>query len=235
MRFLGGGRKPESVQQMLAERDSAERVLHVVIAHPDEIIRRGLESILSGLPQVAMTSACSNWDRAERMLVTGSPTSVLVVSHQLVAAHQNAVAQARSSGVRLIVMLEQLERKELVAAAGLCPDGFLLEGTLSAEVLAEALWQLGRGQIPMPTRLARNLMTEVQWSRTADPDRPYLLTPREIDTLRLLVEGCSNKQIATRLGIGINGAKRHVSNVLAKLNCPNRTLAAAHAVRLGLV
>jgi DNA-binding CsgD family transcriptional regulator len=37
------------------------------------------------------------------------------------------------------------------------------------------------------------------------------------------------------LGIGINGAKRHVANVLAKLNCPNRTLAATEAVRMGVI
>ena len=53
--------------------------------------------------------------------------------------------------------------------------------------------------------------------------------------LVLLAKGMSNKQIARRLNISEHGAKRHVANVLAKLNCPNRTLAVALALRHGLV
>ena len=62
-----------------------------------------------------------------------------------------------------------------------------------------------------------------------------MFTPREQQTLALLVEGLPNKQIARRLGISEHGAKRNVANILAKLNVPNRTLAAAKAVRDGLV
>jgi DNA-binding NarL/FixJ family response regulator len=61
------------------------------------------------------------------------------------------------------------------------------------------------------------------------------LTPREQAALALLVQGLSNKQIARRLTISEHGAKRHVANLLAKLNCPNRTMAAVVAVREGLL
>ena len=55
------------------------------------------------------------------------------------------------------------------------------------------------------------------------------MTPRESETLNLLSKGLSNKQIARSLHISQHGAKRHVANVIAKLNCPNRTLAVALA------
>jgi DNA-binding NarL/FixJ family response regulator len=91
------------------------------------------------------------------------------------------------------------------------------------------------GQVPMAPQVASEMLAELR-----NPNRISVLglnqlTPREQETLSLLVEGRSNKQIANRLGISINGAKRHVANVLAKLNCPNRTLAAAEAVRLGVI
>ncbi|MCI4066752.1 LuxR C-terminal-related transcriptional regulator [Micromonospora sp. R77] len=62
-----------------------------------------------------------------------------------------------------------------------------------------------------------------------------MLTPRERQALKLLAEGLSNKQIARRLGISEHGAKRHVGNVLAKLNCPNRTVAVTVALNHGLL
>ncbi|MGI5287809.1 response regulator transcription factor [Nonomuraea polychroma] len=60
-----------------------------------------------------------------------------------------------------------------------------------------------------------------------------VLTPRERQVLELLVEGMSNKQIALR--ISQHGVKRLVSNVLAKLNCPNRTMAVRTAITDGIL
>src|SRR5437868_6258491 len=56
------------------------------------------------------------------------------------------------------------------------------------------------------------------------------LTPREHEVLSLLTEGLGNKQIARAIGISEHGVKRHVTNLLAKLNCPNHTLAVARAL-----
>jgi DNA-binding CsgD family transcriptional regulator len=61
------------------------------------------------------------------------------------------------------------------------------------------------------------------------------LTPREIETLRLLVEGRSNAEIARALFVSVGTARAHVASILAKLNAPTRTAAATHAIRRGLV
>ena len=71
---------------------------------------------------------------------------------------------------------------------------------------------------------------------TADPTRPEspLLTARELDVLRLLVNGDSNGQIAIRLGISTKTASVHVSNILHRLGATNRVQAAVRASALGL-
>ena len=61
------------------------------------------------------------------------------------------------------------------------------------------------------------------------------LTPRELQVLRLLVDGHSNLEIADVLFIGVRTARSHVANILAKLDVPTRTAAATHAVRHNLV
>ncbi len=66
------------------------------------------------------------------------------------------------------------------------------------------------------------------------PPAPYGLTPRELEVLRLLVEGRSNPEIAAALFISPRTAGNHVANILAKLDVDSRTAAATHAVRLGL-
>ena len=69
--------------------------------------------------------------------------------------------------------------------------------------------------------------------RSAEPDAA--LTPREIQVLRLLAEGASNKSIARRLGISVHTVKFHVASLLDKFEAIGRTDAVTHAVRLGLI
>ena len=74
-------------------------------------------------------------------------------------------------------------------------------------------------------------------SRTAEkaPDQDAALTPREIQVLRLLAEGASNKSIARRLGISVHTVKFHVASLLDKFEAIGRTDAVTHAVRLGVI
>jgi DNA-binding NarL/FixJ family response regulator len=72
--------------------------------------------------------------------------------------------------------------------------------------------------------------------RTPDvPSSGTALTDREIDVLRLLAQGKSNKEIAVALQVSETTVKTHVSNILMKLGVPSRTQAALYAVRVGLV
>jgi len=64
---------------------------------------------------------------------------------------------------------------------------------------------------------------------------PSLLTPREIDVARLLVEGKTNPEIAEALFISERTVQSHVANIMAKLGVSSRTAAAARAVRDGLL
>ncbi|MEU8386353.1 LuxR C-terminal-related transcriptional regulator [Streptosporangium sp. NPDC048865] len=71
-------------------------------------------------------------------------------------------------------------------------------------------------------------------SGTAGAELTDRLTEREHTALTLLLRGMSNNQIARAMGISIHGVKRHVSNLLVKFDCSNRTEVALVAQRLGL-
>lgn len=112
-------------------------------------------------------------------------------------------------------------------------DGFLTVDRLNEDTLYDALSRIDRGEVPMAAGLARDLLALAGEKAEAIRVRPRI-TPREQEVLVLLVEGMSNKQIARRLRISEHGAKRLVTNILAKLDCTNRTLAVAKALREGL-
>ena len=85
-------------------------------------------------------------------------------------------------------------------------------------------------------------LTRLSWPAIREaPEVPFasdgaeVLTPRELEVLRLVAEGASNKLIARRLGISVHTAKFHVASIAEKLDATGRTDAVAQAVRLGLI
>ena len=85
--------------------------------------------------------------------------------------------------------------------------------------------------------LAERLLDELGRDETAPAASSAVeaLSERELDVLRLLARGSSNKQVASALGIAENTVKTHVSTILGKLGVESRTQAALYAKRFGLV
>ncbi|UVF20888.1 response regulator transcription factor [Microvirga terrae] len=113
-------------------------------------------------------------------------------------------------------------------AAGLLPPD------VDAPDLQLAMEAVSRGFVIMP-RGAAGSGRDAAPPVPSDPPRDDLLTARELEVLRLLAEGASNKLIARRLGISFHTAKFHVASIAAKLDATGRTDAVAQAVRLGLI
>lgn len=107
--------------------------------------------------------------------------------------------------------------------------GYLLKDT-EADDLCRAIKAAAAGQVQLSPQAATRLLHQLRL-----PESPERLTSREIDVLRLLAQGLSNKEIAHSLYIGEKTVKTHVSNIPAKLGVPSRTQAALYAVQTGLV
>ena len=98
-----------------------------------------------------------------------------------------------------------------------------------SEQVVAALHCAATGLVAVPLEASRVLHTSVQ-----EPGAE-ILTPRELETLEMLAEGLSNKQIAYRLGISDHTAKSHVNSIFAKLEAGTRTEAVMRGIRMGLV
>jgi DNA-binding NarL/FixJ family response regulator len=116
----------------------------------------------------------------------------------------------------------------------------VLSECVDRDIICTAIQAAAQGLITLSAEF-RDHLVDASGSRRAlesdaeDEPPPIELTARELQVLRLLAEGASNKSIARRLGITPHTAKFHVASIVAKLGATGRTDAVAKAMRLGLV
>jgi DNA-binding NarL/FixJ family response regulator len=186
--------------------------VHVV--HADPAMNAGLYAILT---------AQHEWQVSNETQEPGAGALARV----LVADYASGVTLARQSdGQRAVLIVSQFDKEwEVRSAMDSGVQGYLHQ-SCSAEELARAVRQLLRG--------IRYLSEAVSRSVAASLGRASL-TERETDVLQLLAEGCCNKLIARRLGIGVGTVKTHVKGVMSKLDATARTHAVVVAAARGLI
>ncbi len=151
---------------------------------------------------------------------------------------REAVRALCADGPGLLLLVDGPDACDAPWLASCGARGFLDSTDLEPWTLADAMADVLAGKFFVSAALAQRFLTG---GRTAAPGAPQrgpavpALTPRELEVLRLLADGLSNKQVSRRLLISEHGVKRLVGNVLAKLNCPNRTLAVVRAMDDGLL
>jgi DNA-binding NarL/FixJ family response regulator len=196
--------------------------LSVVVVAGNEVLARGIEAVLLTLPGVASVRTC---DRSAEI----GAVDVLIGRPEDGAA----LEAAKRAGATVLALLDDAPPRDLARYAALAVDGFLSRRDLTAQTLRDALHRARNGEVPMPPVLVRALIALAETPARTVPTAN--LTSREIEALRLLVGGLSNKQIARHLAISSHGAKRLVASIMLKLDSPNRTTAAVTAIRAGIV
>ncbi len=136
--------------------------------------------------------------------------------------------------IQVVMLTVSEEDVNLLEAIKFGARGYLLKD-LNADKFFEMLAGLQRGQAAMTRQTTARLMKELAQPsfRQAEPVKD--LTQRQIELLRLVAEGTSNKAIARILSISENTVKYHLKNIMLKLNVQNRTEAVTHAIRAGLL
>lgn len=210
-----------------------ERRLSVAWLSHDEVSAFGLPLLLAEVRPIR-SAQVSQQAGAVAELARRGAVDVVVIPVAQCAWFFSALRSERPAGVKVLVTLPNEHRSAIFLAAAQPVDGYLVEKDLTVEALTRIFDQLLKGEWVVPPEIVRELMT-LNDPHGHAPRLPGRLTQREHEVLELLVCGNSNQQIATKLGISIHGAKRHMSNLLIKFNCGNRTEVALAAVTLGIV
>jgi two-component system NarL family response regulator len=138
---------------------------------------------------------------------------------------------------KVVMLTVSEDEDDLFASVRAGATGYLLK-EVSIEEVAEAVRAVARGQALVTPSMASKLLGEFNaLSRRIDAQHGTAprLTERELEVLRLVAKGMSNKEIAGELVIAENTVKNHVRNILEKLQMKSRMEAAMYAVREKLV
>jgi two-component system, NarL family, response regulator LiaR len=206
--------------------------IRLLIVDDHSVVREGLRAFLRLQEGIEVVGEAASAGEAVSVAGTSSPDVVLL---DLVMPEGDGIGAIRrllevAPGVRVLVLTSFADDAQIFAAIAAGAAGYLLKD-VDPQALADGIRDVHAGRPALHASVAARLM------RRSGSPRPTsdLLTPRERDVLRLVVEGLANKQIAQRLGIGEKTIKTHVSRVLAKLGVADRTQAAVLAIREGLV
>ena len=162
---------------------------------------------------------------------------MLVDDHHLVIEGLRAVLSTDDR----VIMLTMYENPDyLFEAVKAGASGYVLKDVAGVDLL-QAIHTVAEGgsllNQEVVGRFLRRLAAEVDQRSTETPTPPSTerLTPRELDVLRLITAGMSNKEIAVRLSVTVATVKTHLEHILQKLQVSDRTQAAVHAVTHGLL
>jgi two-component system nitrate/nitrite response regulator NarL len=139
-------------------------------------------------------------------------------------------------GIHIVFLTVHEEDDELFAAIRSGARGYLLKN-IPAEVMLQKLRGLSQGEAPISGQMTARVLSEL--ARTpplaAEPGgQTKLLTPRELEVLREVARGATNKEIAKRLFISVHTVRNHMHNILEKMGVSNRSEAAKRLVENGL-
>ncbi len=205
----------------------------VLLVDDHPVVREGLRRFLELLDDIEIVGEASDGGEAVALAEELLPDIVLM---DLVMPGIDGIEATRrtrsvSPSTRVIVLTSFAEDDKVFPAIKAGAAGYLLKDVEPRE-LAEAIRTVSRGEGLLHPTVAAKLMQEYT---EAAPQTPHeLLTGREVEVLRLLARGMSNREIAKDLVVSEKTVKTHVSNVLQKLHLADRTQAALYAVKRGL-
>jgi DNA-binding NarL/FixJ family response regulator len=213
-------------------------VIRVGLVDDQTLVRAGIRALLSLVPDVEVAFEAEDGASALRALENASP-DVVLLDLRMPGLDGIGVLRALRGAGRLpptIVLTTFDDDALMLEAIRLGARGFLLKD-ISLERLAEAIRTVAAGGTLLQPAITERLLRAALGAGT-DFDSsvaPEPLTEREIEVLRLMTGGFSNREIADSLGVAEGTAKNHISNILAKLGVRDRTRAVLKALELGLV
>ena len=208
--------------------------ISLIVADDHEVVRAGLVALLKG-DEIEIVGEASNGLEAVAKTVELKPDALLMDIRMVDGDGLKALEKLREASPETpVVMLSTYDNPTYIARSlALGASDYVLKGAPRTEIIS-ALEKAVSGESPRPTGVA-SPVKEAMDRREAPLDKSIPLTKREMQILRHLALGLSNREIGQSLGISVETVKEHVQNVLRKLKVSDRTQAAVWAVKQGLV
>jgi DNA-binding NarL/FixJ family response regulator len=226
------------VSESEAPTTTAREPVRVLVVDDQELFRRGLTMLLAVEPGIEVVGEAGDGVEGTALAESAAPDVVLLDVRMPKRSGIEACLAIKESvpSAKIIMLTVSDEEADLYEAVKSGASGYLLKDS-SIEEVAQAVRVVADGQSLISPSMAIKLIDEFkEMSKPEKTSGPGLrLTERELDVLRLVAQGHSNKEIAARLYISENTVKNHVRNMLEKLQLHSRMEAVMYAVRENLL
>jgi two-component system, NarL family, response regulator len=201
--------------------------IRILLADDHPVVRQGLAALINRQPRMLVVAEAATGREAVALFGAHRPDITLMDLRmpELDGVAAISAIRAVAPAARVIILTTYDSDEEIYRGLLAGAMAYLLKDA-TPEVLVEAIQAVHAGQKRIPQEVAAKLA-----ERMGSPE----LTPRELEVLRLLVAGHSNKGIGAALAIGEGTVRTHMANILAKLQAQDRTEAATVAIRRGIV
>jgi two-component system, NarL family, response regulator LiaR len=208
----------------------------VLIADDHTLVRRGVRTLLSMQPDMEVIDDVATGEAAVALAAQAKPQVALV--DLLMPGRLNGVMATReikrvSPRTQVVILTSYHTDEHIFPALRAGALSYLLKD-IDPETLVDVVRCAVRGEGVMSARIAQRLADSANELRPEQNDPLALLSPRELEVLRLIAMGRSNAEIAAELTLSENTIKGYVSLVLGKLQVTDRTKAAIVAWQAGL-
>ena len=225
--------KPERTERAAAS-------IRIVVADDHPVVRFGVKNMLMSEPGCEVVGEAEDGDVAIQQTLELEPDILLLDLQmpRLPGLEALRAIMAKSPRVKIILLTSTISTQQIIEALQLGARGIVLKDAVAGD-LGESLRAVLSGDYWIGGQRVVNLLTalsELMAKAAAVPERKtYGLTPRELEVVTCIVEGCSNKDIAKQFTISEETVKRHLSNVFDKTGVGTRLELALFAISHKLV
>jgi len=210
-------------------------VTRVLVADDHPIVRSGLRTVIDSEPDLEVVAEAENGaDAVKRALATDVDLAILDVAMPKLTGIQAAAELHRQKPQLKLLMLSMYDSEQfLYEALRAGASGYVLKSDADQDIV-EACRQTLRGQSFLYPSAVTTLVKDYVQRGTGD-ESFELLTPRELQVLKLIAEAHTSKAIAQELVISVKTVERHRQNILDKLGMSDRVELTRYAIRRGLI
>lgn len=213
---------------------SAKRPIKVMLVDDHEMVRIGLAAVLGTEEDIELVGEAASGQEGIRLAQEYKPDVVLM---DLVMEGMDGIETTRRllqilPDCKVIVLTSYIDDEKIYPVIEAGAFSYLLKTSRASEI-AQAIRAAASGQPVLESQVASKIMNRFRQNKR-EPLPHEELTEREMEVLKLIAKGKSNQEVADELFIGVKTVKFHVTNILAKLGCEDRTQAAIYAFKHGL-
>jgi NarL family two-component system response regulator LiaR len=205
------------------------KAVTIAIVDDHRVVARSLQAYLESFADLEVVGIANSGEELLRRIGEWKPRIVLqdlLIPGGIDGIETTRRILERAPAVKVIALTASVEEARMMGALRAGAAGYVRKDS-EPEILLAAVRAVAAGRTYIDPSVSRQIL-----DATAPHDD---LTPREVEVLRQLAFGRSNKEIADTLAIGDETVKTHVGNVLSKLQVENRAQAIVQALKRGLV